>query len=203
VPLHRLPTDPRRRPLGRRHLPEDRFSEQLERPGESIAFTRESAGRIYATPTDFAALWAHLAAHPQARLICGGTDLSLLITKRFIDLPELVSLEGLRELRGVTKLERGWRSVPPPTSPSSRPPASPSWPPTPRCCACCGTSPRARSRTARRSAATCATPRRSATSRRCCSASAPRAVLRSASGTRRVPLDEFFLAYRQTALQPG
>jgi xanthine dehydrogenase small subunit len=183
--------------------PQDRFSEQLERPGESIAFTRESAGRIYATPTDFAALWAHLAAHPQARLICGGTDLSLLITKRFIDLPELVSLEGLRELRGVTKLERGWR-IGATTNLAELE-------------AACLAEMAAYTPLLRmlRYFASRQIKNRATIGGNLCNASpigdlAPvlislgaTAVLRSASGTRRVPLAEFFLAYRQTALQPG
>ena len=183
--------------------PQDRFSEQLERPGESIAFTRESAGRIYATPTDFAALWAHLAAHPQARLICGGTDLSLLITKRFIDLPELVSLEGLRELRGVTKLERGWQ-IGATTNLAELEAA---------CLAeLAAYTPLLRML---RYFASRQIKNRATIGGNLCNASpigdlAPvlislgaTAVLRSASGTRRVPLAEFFLAYRQTALQAG
>jgi xanthine dehydrogenase small subunit len=183
--------------------PQDRFSEQLERPGESIAFTRESAGRIYATPTDFPALWAHLAAHPQARLICGGTDLSLLITKRFIDLPELVSLEGLRELRGVTKLERGWQ-IGATTNLAELEAA---------CLAeLAAYTPLLRML---RYFASRQIKNRATIGGNLCNASpigdlAPvlislgaTAVLRSASGTRRVPLAEFFLAYRQTALQAG
>jgi len=183
--------------------PQDAFSAQLERPGESIAFTRESAGRIYATPTDFPALWAHLAAHPQARLICGGTDLSLLITKRFVDLPELVSLEGLRELRGITRQERGWQ-IGATTNLAELEAA---------CLAeLAAYTPLLRML---RYFASRQIKNRATIGGNLCNASpigdlAPVlislgavAVLRSAAGSRRVPLAEFFLAYRQTALAAG
>ena len=183
--------------------PQDSFSAQLERPGESIGFTREGPGRIYATPTDFPALWSHLAAHPQARLICGGTDLSLLITKRFQDLPELISLEGLAELRGVTPVAAGWR-IGATTNLAELE-------------AACMAELAAYTPLLRmlRYFASRQIKNRATIGGNLCNASpigdlAPVlislgavAVLRCAAGTRRVPLAEFFLAYRKTALEPG
>ena len=90
--------------------PPDAFSEHLTTAQSTTQeFLREDGERVYATPTTYEALWQVLAAHPQARLICGGTDLSLLLTKRYQDLPALVSLEGLAELRGITRIPGGWR----------------------------------------------------------------------------------------------
>ena len=183
--------------------PQDSFSAQLERPGESIGFTREGPGRIYATPTDFPALWSHLAAHPQARLICGGTDLSLLITKRFQDLPELISLEGLAELRGVTPVAAGWR-IGATTNLAELE-------------AACMAELAAYTPLLRmlRYFASRQIKNRATIGGNLCNASpigdlAPVlislgavAVLRCAAGSRRVPLAEFFLAYRKTALEPG
>ena len=183
--------------------PQDSFSAQLERPGESIGFTREGPGRIYATPTDFPTLWSHLAAHPQARLICGGTDLSLLITKRFQDLPELVSLEGLAELRGITRVAAGWR-IGATTNLAELE-------------AACMAELAAYTPLLRmlRYFASRQIKNRATIGGNLCNASpigdlAPVlislgavAVLRCAAGSRRVPLAEFFLAYRKTALEPG
>ncbi|MCA3015434.1 MAG: xanthine dehydrogenase small subunit [Myxococcaceae bacterium] len=79
--------------------PADRFQAALAaaRPG-SMQFRREADGRLFATPTTFDELWGLLDAHPDARFVVGGTDLSLEITKKFEVPAKLVSLEGLREL---------------------------------------------------------------------------------------------------------
>jgi len=186
--------------------PHDSFHARLTTPADSIAFTRESAGRIYATPTRFTELWSHLAAHPQARLICGGTDLSLLITKRFHDLPELVSLEGLAELRGISRItdgRGGWR-IGATTNLAELEAA---------CLAEMAVyTPLLRML---RYFASRQIKNRATVGGNLCNASpigdlAPVLIslgavveLRSAAGSRRVALDEFFLAYRKTALQPG
>lgn len=90
--------------------PADAFRQRLaDAQPTSQGFMRASDDRVYATPTTHEALWSALAAHPQARLICGGTDLALLLTKRYEDLPALISLEGLTELRGISASADGWR----------------------------------------------------------------------------------------------
>lgn len=61
-------------------------------------------GQRFVTPTTFDALFAELEAHPDARLIAGGTDLGLEITKRFARPPKLVSLEGISELHAFAEL---------------------------------------------------------------------------------------------------
>jgi xanthine dehydrogenase small subunit/xanthine dehydrogenase large subunit len=68
-----------------------------------------ASGQRYATPTTFEALWKELDAHPDARFVGGGTDLSLEVTKRFAVLPKLVSLEGLAELKGLSEVDGGFR----------------------------------------------------------------------------------------------
>lgn len=55
----------------------------------------ERAGTRFVTPISLPELWAELDAHPDARFIVGGTDVSLEITKRFTVPPKLISLEGL------------------------------------------------------------------------------------------------------------
>jgi xanthine dehydrogenase small subunit len=183
--------------------PKDQFSEHLADAPASLAYTREHGPRIYATPTTLPELWTHLAAHPQARLICGGTDLSLLITKRFQDLPELVSLEGLAELRGVSRTADGWQIGATTTLADLE-------------AACLGEmSAHAPLLRMLRYFASRQIKNRATVGGNLCNASpigdlAPVLIslgaaveLRSAAGTRRVALDEFFLAYRKTALQPG
>jgi xanthine dehydrogenase small subunit len=184
--------------------PEDRFTRELAeaRPAE-LEFQREEAARVYATPTSFADLWRVMTAHPQAKLICGGTDLSLTLTKRFVDLPELISVEGLPGLRGVSKVEGGWRIGATTTLADLEAFAAskgPTFVPVLRML---------------RYFASRQIKNRATVGGNLCNASpigdmAPvlmclgaDVVLRSAAGSRVVPLTEFFLAYRQTALQAG
>ncbi len=90
--------------------PKDAFSQALEaaRP-ESMALVYEANGQRFVTPTSFEALWDELDAHPDARFVVGGTDLSLEVTKRFATIPRLVSLEGLAALKGLTDTATGYR----------------------------------------------------------------------------------------------
>ena len=190
--------------------PKDQFTAQLAgAAADSPEFLRESGARIYATPTELSALWQQLAAHPDARLICGGTDLSLLITKRFQDLPALISLEGLAELRGISRSSHGWRigsgwRIGATTNLADLESA------------CLGEmadyTPLLRML---RYFASRQIKNRATVGGNLCNASpigdlAPVLLslgaaveLRSAAGSREVALDEFFLAYRQTALRPG
>ncbi len=184
--------------------PEDRFLKSLAAPAAvDMKFSREDAGRIYATPTTFEELWMHMAAHPQAKLICGGTDLSLTLTKRFVDLPELISVEGLPGLRGVTRVEGGWRIGATTTLADLEAFAvkhGPTFTPVLRMV---------------RYFASRQIKNRATVGGNLCNASpigdlAPvlmclegQVVLRGAAGARRVRLDEFFLGYRQTALAAG
>ncbi len=184
--------------------PEDQFSAALrDAPAGSQAFERADEARSYATPTDYAGLWRCLAARPQARIICGGTDLSLTLTKRYQDLPELVSLEGVPELRGVSRIAGGWRIGATTTLADLE--------------AACLNEMVAYVPLLRmlRYFASRQIKNRATVGGNLCNASpigdlAPvllalgaRMELRSAAGARLVPIDEFFLAYRKTALQPG
>ncbi len=184
--------------------PPDAFSARLTAAQPSSqAFLREDEARIYANPATYEALWTTLAAHPRARLICGGTDLSLLLTKRYQDLPELVSLEALSDLRGITKVADGWRIGATTTLADLE--------------AACLAEMAAYVPLLRmlRYFASRQIKNRATLGGNLCNASpigdlAPvllslgaRAELRSSAGTREVALDQFFLDYRKTALAPG
>jgi len=184
--------------------PPDAFSEHLAAAQPSSQeFLREEGERVYATPTTYEALWRCLSAHPQARLICGGTDLSLLLTRRYQDLPALISLEGLGELRGISRIAGGWRIGATTTLADLE-------------AACLAEmvtyAPLLRML---RYFASRQIKNRATVGGNLCNASpigdlAPvllslgaRAELLSSSGARELALDDFFLAYRQTALRPG
>ncbi len=93
---------------GRR--PNDGFRSALSEPAGDRGFRSEDPGAVFITPTSEEELWRALADHPGAKLICGGTDLSLAVTKRFEALPEVLSLEGLADLRRIERTaDGGWR----------------------------------------------------------------------------------------------
>jgi len=93
---------------GRR--PSDDFRSALDEPAGDRSFRSERPGAVFITPSSEAELWEALSEHPRAKLICGGTDLSLAVTKRFEELPEVLSLEGLADLRKIERTaEGGWR----------------------------------------------------------------------------------------------
>jgi len=58
--------------------------------------------QAYAQPTTPADLFAQLAAWPEARLVAGGTDLALEVTKHHRVLPQVIGLDGLAELRELS-----------------------------------------------------------------------------------------------------
>ncbi len=82
--------------------PKDRFSVELkDATPQSMRLDYEANGQRFFTPDTFSGLWDVLDAHPDARFIQGGTDLSLEITKRFARPPKLVLLEGIPELKAT------------------------------------------------------------------------------------------------------
>jgi xanthine dehydrogenase small subunit len=185
--------------------PDDPFARRLaDAAPADLAFRRVEDHRSYTNPTTLAELWSCLAARPQAKIVCGGTDLSLTLTKRFVDLPELVSVEGIPELRGVTRDGDAWR-VGATTLLADLEAHCLQHPHT-------SLVPLLRML---RYFASRQIKNRATVGGNLCNASpigdlAPAllclgatAHLRAAAGPREVPLDEFFLAYRKTALQPG
>ena len=62
----------------------------------------------YAQPTSEEALWNAMEAWPDARLVAGGTDLGLEVTKFHRVLTHIIGLEGLPALRTVEADEAGW-----------------------------------------------------------------------------------------------
>src|SRR5205085_10101744 len=54
-------------------------------------------------------LFAFIAEFPEARLIAGATELGLDISKRFRKFPALISVEVVPELTQISKSEEEWR----------------------------------------------------------------------------------------------
>ncbi|HYH96972.1 xanthine dehydrogenase small subunit [Hyalangium sp.] len=90
--------------------PQDRFARALaETKPEPMELAYSAGPQRFFTPATLEALWEVLDAHPEARFVVGGTDLSLEVTKRFAEPPLLVSLEALRELRALEPRAGGHR----------------------------------------------------------------------------------------------
>lgn len=90
--------------------PADRFARALvETKPEPMELAYTAGPQRFFTPATLEALWEVLAAHPDARFVVGGTDLSLEVTKRFAEPPLLVSLEALPVLRTLEPRAGGHR----------------------------------------------------------------------------------------------
>lgn len=63
----------------------------------------------YLQPTSLAGLWEARAEHPTAPLLAGGTDLGLRVTKQHVHWPVVIGLEGLDVLRSLEATPTGWR----------------------------------------------------------------------------------------------
>jgi xanthine dehydrogenase small subunit len=180
--------------------PTDRFTRALhEAPPADMHLAYATKTQAFFTPTSLDELWEVMAAHPAARFVMGGTDLSLEITKRFAEPEQLISLEGL-PLRGITEVDGGWRVGATTCLTELEDFAESKLVPVARMLRYFG---------ARQ------IKNRATVGGNLCTASpigdlAPvllalgaTAVLASKAGERKVPLDQFFLSYRKTALSPG
>lgn len=90
-------------------LPEDAFRAALDETAAPDApLHYASGGATAALPTSLSGVFDALEAHPDARIVCGGTDLSLHVTKRRGPLPAWVSVERVPELQGIVRGPDGW-----------------------------------------------------------------------------------------------
>jgi xanthine dehydrogenase small subunit len=154
----------------------------------------------YETPGSLGELFRCMEEHPDARLVAGGTDLALEVTKRFRRLPAVISLEGVAELRRIERHEDRWSVGATATLTELQE-------------AMHGEIPALEKML--RFFASRQIRNRATVGGNLCTASpigdlAPvllalgaRVRLASATGTRTLALDDFFVAYRKTALRPG
>ncbi|MGB0590440.1 MAG: xanthine dehydrogenase small subunit [Myxococcota bacterium] len=89
-------------------MPTDRFTALRDaappRPGP---LTVETETQRFFAPTNLTSLFELLEAHPEHRFVAGATDLGLDVTQRHIRFPCLVSVEHLSELHGMHEIPGG------------------------------------------------------------------------------------------------
>ena len=169
--------------------------------GRQAKMTHHQQQQRFYRPTDLSTLWSMWAEDPRAELVAGGTDLGLRITKAFEVITSLISIDQVRELREVKMTDDGYWSIGAavPLSDVERL-AKDQAPALERMLRFFG---------ARQ------IKNRGTLGGNLCTASpigdtppvllalGARLRLASASGERLIAIDDFFIGYRQTALQPG
>jgi xanthine dehydrogenase small subunit len=96
---------------------------QLAAIARTAPLAYEHAGRRFFAPATLAELCELRAAHPQATVVAGGTDVGLWVTKQLRDLGDMLYLGGITELREIrvagdrlsigagASLEEAWRAL--------------------------------------------------------------------------------------------
>ena len=89
---------------------QDSFAERLKTSTARLeGLQYEFAGERFVRPTSLRDLLQLLAKFPKGKLIAGATELGLDITKRFKKFPTLVSIEAVPELREIQRTDAEWR----------------------------------------------------------------------------------------------
>jgi xanthine dehydrogenase molybdopterin binding subunit/xanthine dehydrogenase small subunit len=179
----------------------DAFERQLKTAKTKLKAARYTFnGEIFLRPTSLEKLFRALAEHPEARLIAGATDLGLEITKRFQKFPTLISIEAVAELNETSSNDTEWTIGAGTTLTKLDDLLGAEFSEIREMLSVFG-SRQIRNRATLGGNLATASP---------IGDSAPvllaleaRLVLASAAGERVLPLDQLFVAYRKTALQPG
>jgi xanthine dehydrogenase large subunit len=179
----------------------DAFDAQLKKAKTKLKAARYNFGsETFLRPTSLDKLFRAMAERPEARLIAGATDLGLEITKRFQKFPTLISVEAVPELNEVNATETEWHIGAATTLTKLDDLLGVEFPEIREMLSVFG-SRQIRNRATLGGNLVTASP---------IGDSAPvllaleaKIVLASAAGERVLSLDEFFVAYRKTALQPG
>jgi xanthine dehydrogenase molybdopterin binding subunit/xanthine dehydrogenase small subunit len=160
----------------------------------------KAAAEIFVRPDTLAKLLQLMQDLPDARLISGATELGLDITKKFKRFPALISLEAVRELRTIESTPNEWRIGGAVTLTQCEEALGAEYPALADMLRVFG-SRQIRNRATMGGNLVTASP---------IGDCAPvllaldaELVLASLQGERRIPLEQFFVAYRKTALKPG
>jgi xanthine dehydrogenase molybdopterin binding subunit/xanthine dehydrogenase small subunit len=179
----------------------DIFAEQLKKADAKLgAANYETAGEKFLRPTTLAELLAQLKANPDARLIAGATELGLEITKRYKKFSTLISTEAVVELKEITSTASEWRIGAAVTLTEIEDKLGEEFPMLGDMLRVFG-SRQIRNRATMGGNIVTASP--IGDSAPCLLALEAKVVLASAAAERTLPVSEFFVAYRKTALQPG
>src|ERR1051325_7851371 len=180
---------------------EDGFAERLKKGdgrlgGAETEFPREN----FARPPALAALLRLLKQNPAARLIAGATELGLDITKRYKRFPTLISVEAVPELNEIKSTDTEWHIGAAVTLTEIEEKTAEEFPALGDMLRVFG-SRQIRNRATMGGNLVTASP---------IGDSAPallaldaKVVLASLEGERALPIDQFFVAYRKTAMQAG
>ncbi|HEX8077055.1 MAG TPA: xanthine dehydrogenase small subunit, partial [Chthoniobacterales bacterium] len=179
----------------------DAFDAQLKTAKTKLKATRYNfAGELFLRPTSLDKLFRALVEHPDARLIAGATDLGLEITKRFQRFPALISVESVAELNDIVSSANEWRIGAATTLTRLDDLLGVEFPEIREMLSVFGSRQIRNRATLGGNLATASPIGDSAPVLLALDASV---VIASAESERVLPLDEFFLAYRKTALGPG
>ncbi len=177
------------------------FATRLKSSQGTIESARyETGAESFIRPDTLAELLRLVKELPEARLVAGATELGLEITKKYKKFPALISLEAVPELRAITSTPTEWRIGGAATLTQCEESLSGEYPALADMLRVFG-SRQIRNRASMGGNLATASP---------IGDSAPvllaldaQVALVSMPGERRIPLDQFFIAYRKTALQPG
>ncbi len=186
--------------LARRGKP-DAFDAQLKDAKTKLKTVSYRNGEEnFLRPTSLGKLFAAMAQYPEARLIAGATELGLEITKKFRKFPVLLSVEAIPELNELRPTPNEWTIGAAVNLTRIDDALGAEYPELREMLLVFG-SRQIRNRATMGGNLVTASP---------IGDSAPvllaleaKVMLASAPGERTLPLDEFFVSYRQTALQPG
>jgi xanthine dehydrogenase molybdopterin binding subunit/xanthine dehydrogenase small subunit len=180
---------------------DDPFAARLEQPSlpaREVDF--DCDGEKFLRPTSLAQLLCLRRQYPQARLIAGATEVGLEITKRFKRLPVVISVEGAPELREITCADSHWRIGSTATLTQIEEKLAAEYPALGDMLRVFG-SRQIRNRATMGGNLATASP---------IGDSAPvllaldaGVIMAAAEGERALPIDQFFVGYRKTALQAG
>lgn len=179
----------------------DAFDAQLKAAKAKLKAARYNfGGETFLRPTSLEKLFRALAENPKARLIAGATDLGLEITKRFQRFPALISVEAIAELNEISSTETEWQIGAATTLTKLDDILGAEFPEIREMLSVFG-SRQIRNRATLGGNLATASP--IGDSPPVLLALEAKVVLASAAGERVLPLDEFFVSYRITALQSG
>ncbi len=179
----------------------DPFAERLAAPPRRLGSIRyAAAGESFLRPSTLSQLFTMMRKHPEARLIAGATELGLDITKRYHRFPTLISVEAIPELGRISSTPNEWTIGAAATLTRIDETVGADLPVLHEMLQWFG-SRQIRNRATMGGNIVTASP---------IGDSAPvllaldaQVVLASAEGERKLPIDQFFVSYRKTALAPG
>jgi xanthine dehydrogenase molybdopterin binding subunit/xanthine dehydrogenase small subunit len=179
----------------------DHFAKRLNKTcGALSGVAYEFDGEKFFRPKTLARLLQLVRRFPDARLIAGATELGLDITKRFKRFPTLISVEAVPELKEIKSTRTEWRIGAAVTLTQIEEAMAAEYPALGGMLRVFG-SRLIRNRATMGGNIVTASP--IGDSAPVLLALGAKVVLVSLRGERTLPVDEFFVAYRRTALEPG